>query len=68
MGATDRTVLVGWKQIAAWLCLDKDTVKRKHRNRPMPISRESDRSQPMVLIADLQEWIRQGRTKKGARK
>ena len=54
------SILRGWKEIAARLKVSVDTAHRKHDSRPMPLCRDNPKEQPLVLVVDLEQWVREG--------
>lgn len=61
MTAPRASVLIGWASIARWFGVHADTVKAWHRDRPLPISRDTKKQPPRALPEDLEQWVRDGR-------
>jgi len=49
--------LIGWKAIAAYFCVSTGTVKRWHRERPLPVYRLGTKRGPVRAdVPELEKW------------
>lgn len=57
---SDGPTLVTWGEIAAYLKCCKQTAKKWHKLRPMPIVRAPGGNEVRVIKTDLEKWLREG--------